>query len=150
MVRSITAHQEPVKNVEKRPEAPLSINSKRPFQRHERVGETESFIVDFDRLYKRTFIYGKEIPWGCPYKIRLGMRETEEIVQLLEEAKRTLTYGVFTRVGETENMVVESPGIIGCIALYQKRFLEGHFKLVFNDKEIQPIISLLKQTKALI
>lgn len=56
--------------------------------RFAKVGATESFVVDFDFDNKRACVYGKEIPSDCPYRIGMGMEETEEIVCLPREGKK--------------------------------------------------------------
>jgi len=52
-----------------------------------RIGETANFAVDFDSHDQVVFVYGKEIPKECPFKLGFNEIETTAIIDLLEKAK---------------------------------------------------------------
>jgi hypothetical protein len=119
---------------------------KREPQRFMNIGGDEAFIVNFDKLEKRTYIYGQEISWDCPFKIIVGAREIGALIALLGDAKIALDDGITTRVEVIENFVVEVLGDQRLVALYKKSFTEGRFTLMFNQKELELIIKLLKKS----
>ena len=56
----------------------------------ERIGETENFIVDFDKSQQILFLYGKEFLGDCPFKIVLRKDEIDSLVTLLSKGKEHL------------------------------------------------------------
>lgn len=57
------------------------------FKRVTKIGETESFFVDYDPQEGLIIIYGKEIPKECPFKLAFNERDTTAIIDLLVKAK---------------------------------------------------------------
>jgi hypothetical protein len=156
MVRSLTASNKIVNQTSLNPK-PQSIskttpspsreiNKKRKQERFMNIGYDESFVVNFDKLDKITYIYGQEISWACPYKIIVSEQEIRSLTDLLENAKITLDNKLMGKLRETENFFVEVMRNDSKVALYKKWFTEGRFKLMFNQKELELIIKLLKKT----
>ena len=56
----------------------------------ERIGETENFIVDFDKSQQILFLYGKEFLGDCPFKLVLRKDEIDSLVTLLSKGKKHL------------------------------------------------------------
>jgi hypothetical protein len=52
-----------------------------------RIGETGSFVVDFDVRERLLFVYGKETSKGCPFKLAFNESETTAVIDLLVEAR---------------------------------------------------------------
>lgn len=63
----------------------IAANSKGP--KVVRVGETECFVVDYDKAEKRIFVYGKEDTGDCKFKLCLDEKETTRIIELLTKGK---------------------------------------------------------------
>lgn len=51
------------------------------------IGETNNFVVDYDRHERLLIIYGKETPKECPFKLAFNESETTAIMDLLVKAK---------------------------------------------------------------
>jgi hypothetical protein len=57
-----------------------------------RIGETNSFVVDFNDQDRLVIVYGKEISKDCPFKLGFNESETTAMINLLEKA-RAFFYG---------------------------------------------------------
>jgi len=60
------------------------------------IGETNSFVVDYDAHLKLVLVYGKEIPADCNFKIGLNETETSRVIDLLVKAR-----AFFKKMGAT-------------------------------------------------
>lgn len=52
-----------------------------------RVGETDSFAIDFDHKEKLVFLYGKEIPKEFPFKLAFNENEISAIIEQLAKVR---------------------------------------------------------------
>jgi len=52
-----------------------------------RIGETENFFIDYDHAKRLFFVYGKEVPVGCNFKLGFDESEISSIINLLVKAQ---------------------------------------------------------------
>ena len=57
------------------------------FEQVVRIGETKSFVVNYDRKENLVMIHGKEIPNLCAFKLAFNESETKAMIDLLLKAK---------------------------------------------------------------
>lgn len=113
-----------------------------------RIGETDCFLVDFNYQDRVVVVYGKEIPKGCPFKLRFTMSDTSTVICFLEKANAMLDKEEVTRIGERKNLVVDYDGNQRQVIVYQSVSPECEFKLAFNESETVKVINLLKIAKS--
>ncbi|MGA3290220.1 MAG: hypothetical protein ABSD42_08295 [Candidatus Bathyarchaeia archaeon] len=114
-----------------------------------RVGVTNSFIVDFYPQDRVVVVYGREIPLSCPFKLRFSMSETKAIIPLLQKAKAAMRKKEVTRIGEGDNIIVDSDGNQRLVMVYEKTTPKGQFKLAFSEIERTAVIKLLVKARSL-
>ena len=114
------------------------------------VGESEAFEVDFDRQNKIISIYGKEVPKGCQFKLKIRMSETKDLICLLEKAKNSPNSQAVINVGEGKDFNVDYDGIQGLVMIYQKRASEFEYKLAFTQNEASYIIDQLIKARSML
>jgi len=115
-----------------------------------RVGETERFIVDFDSQDKLIAIYGKEIPVGHHFKLKVRISQTRDMICLLEKAKTVIGSKEVIRIGEEKSLVVDYDGNQSLVLVYEKRTSELPFKLAFDQNEVMSLINLLTKARTLL
>ena len=115
-----------------------------------RVGETEGFALDFDSQNKMITIYGKEIPVGCPFNLKVGISETRNLICLLEKAKTVMASKDVTRLGEGKSFAVDYDGIQRLVIVYKKETSEFQFKLAMDQNEVTAIINLLMEARTML
>jgi hypothetical protein len=52
-----------------------------------RVGETDNFAIDYGKKERLIFIYGKETPKECPFKLAFNENEVSAILEQLAKAR---------------------------------------------------------------
>lgn len=114
-----------------------------------RVGETDCFIVEFNGKDRQVAVYGKEIPSEAPFKLKLKISETKDMICLLEKAKAVMEKEEVTRIGEGKNFIVDYDGNQKLVMVYGKETSECKFKLAFDESETTAIINLLVKARTL-
>jgi hypothetical protein len=52
-----------------------------------RVGETDNFAIDYDKKDRLVFVYGKETPKECPFKLAFNESEISKLLEQLARAR---------------------------------------------------------------
>ena len=113
------------------------------------MGETDCFIVEFNGKDRQVAVYGKEIPSEAPFKLKLKISETKDMICLLEKAKAVMEKEEVTRIGEGKNFIVDYDGNQKLVMVYGKETSECKFKLAFDESETTAIINLLVKARTL-
>ena len=114
------------------------------------IGESESFIVDFECRDKVVTIYGKELPFGCSMKLKVKMSETKALICFLEKIKTMTGLGEVARIGEGKSFIVDFDSSQRRVLLYGKAISDSPFKLALYQNEVTAIINLLIKARALL
>ncbi len=113
-----------------------------------RVGETDGFIVEFNGRERQVAVYGKEIPSKAPFKLKLKMSETKDLICLMQKAVTAPENPEATRIGEGKSFVVDYEGSQRRFMVYGKG-QECPFKLAFDENETAAVIKLLLKARTL-
>ncbi len=114
------------------------------------LGESEGFVLDFDRQNKIISIYGKEIPNGCQFKLKVRMSETKDLICLLEKTKAAVAIEDVISIGEGKDFNVDYDGFHGLVMIYKKEPSKFQYKLAFNQNEIATIVDLLMKARSML
>lgn len=77
------------------------------------------------------------------------MSETKAIIPLLQKAKAAMRKKEVTRIGEGDNIIVDSDGNQRLVMVYEKTTPKGQFKLAFSEIERTAVIKLLVKARSL-
>ena len=121
-----------------------------------RVGETNNFIIEFNYQDKLIAICGKEFLNGSPFKLRFSISESKTIINFLAKARNMMGNKLVTRIGETNNFVIDYDGNQKLAMLFENPTQKFQFnlqlcpiKLGFNETETTAVINLLLKARSL-
>ncbi len=113
-----------------------------------RVGETDAFIVEYSGRDRKVAIYDKESSSQAPFKFKLKISETKNLICLLQKTALSEKQEN-TRLGEGQSFfVVDYDGSQKLVTLYDKGS-ECRFKLAFDESEVAAVVKLLLKARTL-
>lgn len=95
-------------------------------------------------------IYGKEIPNGCQFKLKVRMSETKDLICLLEKTKSAVAIEDDISLGQRKDFNVDYDGFLELVMIYKKEPSKFQYKVAFTQNEISKIVDLLMKARSML